>query len=172
MASKEIDAKSLPIATALTMPHAPKIQPPALNLAFVLPDFKARSVKNVPPMKFVSTRANALLINMGISDAIVHQDFMDLYANIAYAIHLDLAKMGALALLLKGGRSANVLLITKDLIAVLMFVMIIAYMEDLQQVKFKHLQFFGDFQTHETIYPETFIILIFFLLMYYFAVSR
>ena len=136
MASKEIDAKSLPIATALTMPHAPKIQPPALNLAFVLPDFKARSVKNVPPMKFVSTRANALhgkgMIN---SDAIVHQDFMDLYANIAYAIHLDLAKMGALALLLKGGRSANVLLITKDLIVALTFVMIIAYMEDLQQVK-------------------------------------
>merc|ERR1719282_1462827 len=62
-------------------------------------------------MKFVSMVANALPINMGISDAIVHQDFMDLYANIAYAIHLDLAKMGAL-----------------------MFVMIFAYMEDLQQV--------------------------------------
>ena len=83
-----------------------------------------------------------MLINMGISDAIVHQDFMDLYANIAYAIHLDLAKMGALALLLKGGRSANVLLITKDLIAALTFVMIIAYMEDLQQVKFTHFKVF------------------------------
>ena len=135
MASKEIDAKSLPIATALTMPHAPKIQPPALNLAFVRPDFKATSVRNVPPMKFVSMVANALPINMGISDAIVHQDFMDLYANIAYAIHLDLAKMGARALLLKGDPNANVRLITKDLIAALMFVMIFVYMEDLQQVK-------------------------------------